>query len=287
MRTPPAVWLAGARPRTLPAAIVPVLVGSGVVAGFGAFAPGPALLCLALSIALQVGVNYANDYSDGIRGTDAERTGPARLVGQHLATPRAVRTAAVLALAVAALLGVVLVLLTRQWWLLPVGASALPAAWLYTGGPRPYGYAGLGEVMVLLYFGLVAVIGTAVAQSGRWEPVAALAALPVGLLASAILMANNIRDRAGDAAAGKRTLAVRLGQQRSATIFIATIGLAFLLLAPLAASRPWSLLALASLPAALPAVRAIRAGGLPSGLPATARLHLLFGILLAAGLAAG
>jgi len=232
-------------------------------------------------------VNYANDYSDGIRGTDAERTGPARLVGQHLATPRAVRTAAVLALAVAALLGVVLVLLTRQWWLLPVGASALPAAWLYTGGPRPYGYAGLGEVMVLLYFGLVAVIGTAVAQSGRWEPVAALAALPVGLLASAILMANNIRDRAGDAAAGKRTLAVRLGQQRSATVFIATIGLAFLLLAPLAASRPWSLLALASLPAALPAVRAIRAGGLPSGLPATARLHLLFGILLAAGLAAG
>jgi len=285
-----AIWVAGARPRTLPAAVSPVLVGTGVAIAADSFRPLPALLCLLISLALQVGVNYANDYSDGVRGTDTVRVGPARLVGQGLATPAAVRAAAVIALGGAGVLGVVLLALTGQWWLLPVGVSAVIAAWLYTGGPRPYGYTGLGEVMVLLYFGLVAVIGTTVVQTGRWEPLAMLAALPIGLLASAILMANNIRDIPTDTDSGKRTLAVRLGPRRARILFIATLGSAFTLVVPIALVRPWAMLAVLSLPLAVPAVRAITAdqpARLARALPAMGRLHLGFGILLALGCALG
>lgn len=284
-----AVWVAGARPRTLPAAVSPVLVGSGVAIAVDSFRPVPALLCLLISLALQVGVNYANDYSDGLRGTDTVRVGPARLVGQGLANPADVRTAAVIALGSACGFGALLIALSGQWWLAPVGASAVAAAWLYTGGPRPYGYAGLGELMVLVYFGLVAVIGTTVVQTGRWEPLALLAALPIGLLASAILMANNIRDIPTDIDSGKRTVAVRLGSRGARILYIITVAAAFALIVPIATVRPWALLALVSLPLAVPALQAIAAG--PStqlaGVSATGRLHLAFGILLALGCALG
>jgi 1,4-dihydroxy-2-naphthoate octaprenyltransferase len=205
------LWIAGARPRTLPAALAPVLVGTAVAMWDGGAVWDRALLALVVALALQVGVNYANDYSDGIRGTDAERVGPVRLVGQGLAEPAAVKRAALLSFAVAGAAGLVLVLLSGLWWLLLVGAAAIVAAWTYTGGPRPYGYAGLGEVFVFVFFGLVAVGGTAAVQVGFISALAWVCGLGVGALSCAILVVNNLRDIPGDTVAGKRTLAVRIG----------------------------------------------------------------------------
>lgn len=212
-------WWQGARPRTLPAAIAPVAVGAGLGAQAGAFDLVRVLLALGVALLLQVGVNYANDYSDGIRGTDSARVGPVRLVGQGLAQAGTVKRAAYAAFGGAALLGLILVVLTAQWWLLLVGAASIAAAWLYTGGPRPYGYAGLGEVFVFVFFGLVPVIGTAYVQTLTITGTDILASVGVGLLSCAILVTNNLRDIEGDAEVGKHTLAVRLGDDRTRMLY--------------------------------------------------------------------
>ena len=211
--------MAGARPRTLPAAVAPVLAGTGVAAYDGDAVWWKALLALVVSLALQVGVNYANDYSDGIRGTDAERVGPLRLVGSGLATPASVKAAALAAFGVAAVAGLVLAA-TTAWWLVVVGAVSVAAAWFYTGGSKPYGYLGLGEVMVFVFFGLVAVLGTQYVQAEEITPAGAYAACGIGLLACAILVANNLRDIPTDRVAGKMTLAVRLGDPRTRALYV-------------------------------------------------------------------
>ena len=210
----PAQWLAGARPRTLPAAISPVLAGTGVAAYVDDAVWWKALLALVVSLALQVAVNYANDYSDGIRGTDADRVGPMRLVGSGVASPGSVKRAAFLAFGVAGVAGLVLAASTA-WWLVAVGLVSVLAAWFYTGGSRPYGYLGLGEVMVFVFFGLVAVVGTTYVQTETFELPALYAAVGVGALACAILVVNNLRDIPTDTLAGKRTLAVVLGADRT------------------------------------------------------------------------
>src|ERR671916_3422590 len=210
----PAQWVAGARPRTLPAALAPVLVGSGAAAAVDSFRPLPAVLALVVALALQVAVNYANDYSDGTRGTDADRVGPMRLVGSGAAPARQVLVAALLAFAVAGVAGLVLAALS-SWWLVAVGAVCIAAAWTYTGGPIPYGYRALGEVFVFVFFGLVAVVGTTFAQTRSLDGLAFAASVPIGLLIVALLVVNNLRDVHGDAAVGKRTLAVLMGERRT------------------------------------------------------------------------
>ncbi|MDA3021654.1 MAG: 1,4-dihydroxy-2-naphthoate polyprenyltransferase [Actinomycetota bacterium] len=216
-------WVVGARPRTLPAAIAPVVVGTGLAINAGSMHAGQAGLALVVALALQVGVNFANDYSDGIRGTDNMRVGPVRLVGQDLARPRAVRLAAFIAFGVACLAGLALVFATQTWWLLIVGVACVAAAWLYTGGPRPYGYHGLGEVFVLIFFGLVPVVGTFYVQSGTITLAAVIASVGVGTLACAVLVTNNLRDLPSDQQVGKHTLAVRLGEHRTRGLYVACI----------------------------------------------------------------
>jgi 1,4-dihydroxy-2-naphthoate polyprenyltransferase len=281
-------WLGGARPRTLPAAIVPVLVGSGVAAGYLLFSPWRAALAMVVALALQVGVNYANDYSDGVRGTDEARVGPVRLVAAGLATPRRVRAAALSCFAVACAAGFVLAAVT-SWWLLLVGAAAVAAAWTYTGGRHPYGYHGLGEVAVFAFFGVAAVVGTAYVQMGRVAWLAFAASIPVGLLACALLVINNLRDIPSDTAAGKRTLAVLMGDQQTRLLYAVCTLLPFGMVVVIAFARPFALLALATLPLALPPLQAVRAGAqgpaLVGALGQTGRLQLAFGVLLTIGLA--
>jgi 1,4-dihydroxy-2-naphthoate octaprenyltransferase len=214
-------WVEAARPRTLPASVVPVAVG--------AFSVRPATLewtntalCAVVALALQVGTNYANDYSDGVRGTDARRVGPFRLTASGLVGARVVRTAAWAAFTLAALAGVVLAART-SWWLVPIGASAVAAGWLYTGGPRPYGYLGLGELFVLVYFGFVATVGTAYAQHRVITASAWWLGLAAGSMACALLEANNLRDADGDRVAGKRTLAARLGRERGSWLYVVAV----------------------------------------------------------------
>jgi 1,4-dihydroxy-2-naphthoate polyprenyltransferase len=255
-----AQWVEGARPRTLPTAVSPVLVGTGAAIGAGVVAPGRALLALLVAVTLVVGVNFANDYSDGIRGTDDDRVGPVRLVGSRLAAPTAVRTAALVSLAIAALAGLTLVSLSRQWWLIGVGALCLAGAWFYTGGRRPYGYAGLGEVAVFVFFGPVAVLGTVLTQSGPPGALAVVGAVGVGMLACAVLVANNLRDIPTDAVAGKRTLAVLLGETDTRRLYAALVAAPFLLSAA-AGLRSWPmLLGLVALPLAVPQVRRVLGG---------------------------
>jgi len=281
-------WLAGARPRTLPAALVPVAVGTGVAIGYGDFSAWRALLALVVALALQVGVNYANDYSDGIRGTDEARVGPVRLVAAGLAPPRQVLTAAGVSFAVACLAGFVLAA-TTAWWLLAVGAAAVVAAWSYTGGRHPYGYRGFGEVAVFAFFGLAAVVGTAYVQVRTLTWLSVAAAVPVGLLACALLVINNLRDIPSDTAAGKRTLAVRIGDPRTRLLYAGCALAPFAVAALIAVVRPLTLLTLAAVPLALPPVRAVRDGAsgpaLIGALGMTGRLQLAFGALLTLGLA--
>lgn len=283
------MWVSGARPRTLPAALAPVAAGTGAAAHLDGLVPGRALLALVVALALQVGVNYANDYSDGVRGTDADRVGPFRLTGSGAARPGSVRTAALLAFTVAALAGLLLVALCGQWWLLGVGALSIVAAWYYTGGRRPYGYAGFGEVFVFVFFGLVAVLGTTYTQAGRVSLGAVCAATGVGALACAILVANNLRDLPTDASAGKRTLAVRLGDARTRTLYRGLLLAAPLSLLPLLATTPWVLVVVPALLLAARPAAAVGAGARGTALlPVlrdTGRFALGFGVLTGVALA--
>ena len=286
--TTAAQWLEGARPRTLPAAVTPVLVGTGAAAQVDSLRPGRAVLALVVALALQVGVNYANDYSDGIRGTDDDRVGPLRLVGGGHASAAAVLRAALLALGLAALVGLALAALT-SWWVLLVGLAALAAAWGYTGGDRPYGYRGLGEVSVFVFFGLVAVLGTTFVQAERLTWTALGGGTACGALACAILVTNNLRDIPTDTLAGKRTLAVVLGDRRSRVLYPALLGVALLVPVLLAPAIPTALLALLAAPLAFDPVMKVRGGvagrDLVGVLAATGRLQLAYGVLLALGLA--
>ncbi|MGQ0623713.1 MAG: 1,4-dihydroxy-2-naphthoate polyprenyltransferase [Sporichthyaceae bacterium] len=281
-------WLAGARPKTLPAALAPVAVGTGVAVEADSANWWKALLALVVSLAMQIGVNYANDYSDGIRGTDDYRVGPMRLVGSKIAPPRQVKIAALSTFGVGALAGFVLAA-TTSWWLLVIGGAAIAAGWGYTGGKNPYGYRGLGEVSVFVFFGLVAVLGTAYVQTEEVSAIAVTASVPVGALACALLVVNNLRDAPTDAGVGKRTLAVRLGDSRTRALYIALILAPFGFAAGLAIAHPPVLIALLALPLALPGVHAVRAGaqgrGLIDVLVGTGRTQLAYGLLLAVGLA--
>ncbi|QIK74495.1 1,4-dihydroxy-2-naphthoate polyprenyltransferase [Nocardioides piscis] len=251
----PSDWLAGARPRTLPAAVAPVLTGTAVAAYVDEPVWWKAALALVVSLALQTGVNYANDYSDGIRGTDADRVGPMRLVGSGAASPRAVRTAAFVAFGVAGAAGLVLAA-TTAWWLAGVGLVCVLAAWFYTGGSNPYGYLGLGEVMVFVFFGLVAVIGTTYVQTETFEWLALAGAVGIGALACAILVVNNLRDIPTDTVAGKRTLAVALGDERTRYLYAFLVAAAAVAgVAVAAGSTWWALLGLVFL---LPMVAPLR-----------------------------
>ncbi|GAA3758729.1 1,4-dihydroxy-2-naphthoate polyprenyltransferase [Salinactinospora qingdaonensis] len=283
-------WVAGARPRTLPNSIVPVAVGTGVALSVDALVWWKAALAAVVALGLQLGVNYANDYSDGIRGTDTERVGPTRLTAARLTAPRAVLTAAWACFSVAALVGLILVA-TSTWWLLLVGAAAIAAAWFYTGGSRPYGYRGLGEVSVFVFFGVVAVVGTVLVQVGSvpWQGWAA--AVPVGLLSCSVLVINNLRDIDTDAATGKRTLAVLLGERATRRLYLACIAGAHLVALVTAAATPWAALTLLAAPLALrPCTRVARGqreGDLILGLAETGRFQLAFGALYTVGLALG
>ncbi len=277
-------WIAGARPRTLPAAVSPVLAGCGIALAEGGFSAARALLALVVGLALQIGVNYANDYSDGIRGTDADRVGPLRLVGSGLARPAAVRNAAFGCFAVAGAAGLVLVVLTGYWWLLAVGAAAILAAWFYTGGRHPYGYLGLGEVFVFVFFGLVAVGGTVYVQLGRLPLAGLSAAVAIGLLACALLVVNNLRDLAGDAAVGKRTLATRIGDRSTRILYVSLLAAAALLMVAVAALTTWwALLALVGIASAGPAIRTVLRGARGPALIAVLQRTGLAELLTAAG----
>jgi len=284
-----AEWLEGARPRTLPAAVAPVLVGTGAAAQLGSASLGLAALAAGVALALQVGVNYANDYSDGVRGTDLDRVGPLRLTGSGAARPTQVRAAAFAAFGIGGVIGLVLVTITGQWWLLAVGAAAVAAAWTYTGGRHPYGYLGFGEVGVFVFFGLVAVLGTTYTQTGTLSWPAVAGAIGVGLLACALLMVNNIRDIPTDVLAGKRTLAVRLGERRARQLYAAFVVLPILLALSCVPVAPWSLLVLLlALPVGL-LMATVLAGArgllLRPVLAGTGTLELGYGVLLGLGLA--
>jgi 1,4-dihydroxy-2-naphthoate octaprenyltransferase len=284
------VWVAGARPRTLPAAIVPVVVGTAAVAGErpGGLVWWRAGAALVVAVAIQVATNYVNDYADGERGTDDRRVGPVRLVGGGLATASQVKKAAAAAGLVAALAGLALAFAVGPE-LLVVGAASLAAGYLYTGGPKPYGYYGLGEVFVFAFFGVVATAGTAYVQLEEVQLLALAASVPVGCLATALLVVNNLRDIPTDAVSGKRTLAVRMGDGPTRVLYIALVAAAFAAVPVLALRRPWALVALVALVAAVRPVRRInggvRGGALVPVLVDTGRLQLVYGALLTLGLA--
>ncbi|BCO37787.1 1,4-dihydroxy-2-naphthoate octaprenyltransferase [Mycobacterium heckeshornense] len=252
-------WVAGARPRTLPNAVAPVVAGTGAAAWLHAVVWWKALLALAVAVAMVVGVNFANDYSDGIRGTDDERAGPVRLVGSRLAAPRSVLAVAVMSLSVGAAAGLVLAL-TSAPWLIVVGALCIAGAWLYTGGSKPYGYAGFGEAAVFVFFGLVAVLGTQYTQALRIDWVGAVLAVTAGAFSSAVLVANNLRDIPTDARSGKHTLAVRLGDARTRVLYQGLLAGAGGLTVVLMLATPWCAAGFAAVPPAVRALRPVRGG---------------------------
>ncbi len=280
-------WIAGARVRTLPAAIVPVAVGTAVAIGESGAIWWRAAVAAVVSLALQLGTNYANDYSDGIRGTDDDRVGPVRLVASQRATPKAVKTAAFVCFGLAAVAGLTLAAVT-SWWLIAVGAAAIAAGWFYTGGSRPYGYSGLGEVFVFVFFGLVATVGTAYIQTETISTLSVVVSVPVGLLAVALLITNNLRDIPGDADTGKRTLAVRLGDAATRRLYVAIVVLTFVVGVGSALSRPGAVMCLLAAPLAIAPVRTVLGGAkgreLIAVLAATAKVQLVFGVAYAIGL---
>ena len=284
------LWILGARLRTLPAAIMPVMVGSscaGAFEGAGAKRWTFALLALVVSLALQVGVNYANDYSDGVRGTDEKRVGPLRLVGSGLVAPKIVKRAAFIAFGIAAVAGLLIALATSLW-LVVVGAACIGAGWLYTGGPKPYGYMGLGELFVFVFFGLVATCGTMFAITQHITLLCVYASVAVGCLAVALLVINNLRDIPGDTEVGKVTLAVRLGDKKTRTLYnllFVACGVAIVLCA---LSRRGAIVGVLGLFVAVPAIRIVRSGAsgreLIAVLATTGKTQMATGLLLSLGL---
>ena len=282
------IWVAGSRPRTWPAAVVPVVVGTAAAQDQPNLLR--ASLALLVALALQIGVNYANDYSDGIRGTDDKRVGPRRLVASGLVEARSVKRAAFCFFGGAALIGLYLSAVT-SWWLVLVGAAAIMAAWGYTGGPKPYGYHGLGELFVFVFFGLVASVGTTYLQDEQISALAVGVAVPVGLLAVALLVTNNLRDLPQDDLVGKRTLAVRIGDRPTRALYVVVVVMAFLSLPYLSLLRPGALLAFVAVPLAVAPIRSVIKGA--SGLElipvlgATGKLQMTYGATLCVGLALG
>ena len=281
-------WVLGARPRTLPAAIVPVAVGAACAAGLQNTVWWRASFALVVSLALQVGVNYANDYSDGIRGTDDVRVGPVRLVASGLASAKSVKFAAFGAFGVAAGAGLALAIAT-SWWLLVVGAAALLAGWFYTGGPKPYGYLGLGELFVFVFFGLVATVGTTFAVTQQITGLSIVMGCSVGALACALLVINNLRDIPTDREVGKKTMAVRLGDRRTRWVYATLIVLAFALgIVAATVWRPWVALVVVAVSVAVVPVRGVLRGAsgrdLIAVLGETGRLQMVYGVLAAIGL---
>jgi 1,4-dihydroxy-2-naphthoate polyprenyltransferase len=280
-------WVAGARPRTLPAAVAPVVLGTAAAHLLGAADAALAILALLVALGLQVGVNYANDYSDGIRGTDEARVGPVRLVGQRRASPTHVRLAAFLSFAAAGVVGLALVALSGAWLMLPLGALAVLAAWRYTGGDNPYGYRGLGEVYVFVFFGLMATLGTQYTQAGTVSWFGLLGAVGVGAIASAILVANNLRDIPTDTEHGKQTLAVRLGDHRTRLLYVGLVTASILMVLLMALTTPWALLGLLAAPLGVRTGR--RVLGETSGrdlvpvLAATGLYEVAYAVLVALG----
>jgi len=268
--------------------VVPVAVGTAVAGAQGEVVWWRAAATLVVALAIQVGTNYANDYSDGIRGTDQRRVGPTRLVAEGLATPSSVRLAALLSMAVAGVMGLMVSIAVGPELLL-VGVLCFAAGWLYTGGPRPYGYAGFGEVFVFVFFGLVATVGSAYVHLERVTGLGLLASIPVGLLATALLVTNNLRDIPSDTSAGKRTLAVRLGETWTRLLYLGCLLGAFLLVPIIALAQPFALAALAAAPLARGPAKAVASGAagrqLVPALVATGKLQLVFGALLALGIA--
>ena len=286
----PQEWWQGARPRTLPAAVAPVAAGTGVAAYYSSFDAMLALLALVVALAFQVAVNFANDYSDGVRGTDDERVGPMRLTATGVAAPEAVKRAAGVSFGVGAFAGLTIVALTAQWWLLAVGAACIAAAWYYTGGRTPYGYRGLGEVSVFVFFGLVATMGTAYVQAEQWTWLALVVACGVGALAVALLVVNNLRDIPTDAAVGKQTLAVRLGDRGTRVLYVALIGVALAVVVVVSVGwTPAALIALVAFIPVAPPIGAVVSGAsgrdLVSVLAATGQIQLIYGLILGIGLA--
>jgi 1,4-dihydroxy-2-naphthoate octaprenyltransferase len=286
-------WVQGARLRTLPLSVAPVLAGTGAAIGqnqgWGLTGFAEAVLALIVSLALQIGVNYANDYSDGIRGTDDERVGPLRLTGSRLAEPRQVKLAAFACFGVAGVAGLVLVLMSGHYWLLIIGVLCVLAAWYYTGGKRPYGYSGLGEVAVFIFFGLVAVLGTMYTQVDSISGTGFAAAVGMGALACGVLVANNLRDIPTDSVTGKHTLAVRLGDSGTRVFYAFLITIPFVLTLVIAPWHPWTAIALLALPLAKGPVTAVTSGatglGLIPALKDTGRLGLVWALLIGIGLA--
>jgi 1,4-dihydroxy-2-naphthoate octaprenyltransferase len=281
-------WITGARVRTLPLAAAPIVLGSASADLVDRFDPLLAVLALLVALLLQIGVNYANDYSDGIRGTDANRVGPLRLTGSGLVRPQAVKLAAALTFVLAALAGLAIVLLTGQWWLIAVGLLCIVAAWYYTGGKSPYGYAGLGEIAVFVFFGLIATVGTAYIQILALDPMAILLGVNFGFYATAVLLVNNIRDVETDRQSGKNTLSVRIGVRASKVLFAALLILPVIFNLFLAAIYPATLVGLANLMLVFPALLAGVKGKSPkdyiSALKLTSFAGLGFGLLVGLGL---
>ncbi|NYD67360.1 1,4-dihydroxy-2-naphthoate polyprenyltransferase [Agromyces atrinae] len=282
-------WVSGARLRTLPLAVAPVLVGTGAgvaTAGASGWSPVLALLCLVVALCLQIGVNYSNDYSDGIRGTDEHRVGPARLTGSGVASPKRVLAVALAFFALAAIAGLVITVITQAWWLIAVGAVAIVAAWFYTGGKRPYGYFGLGELFVFVFFGLVATCGSAFVQSGTIGDEAWMSGIGVGLIACAVLMANNLRDVEQDRIAGKRTLAVLVGPTAGRVLFCVFLLLPFVLVPIVALIYPLASFTAFALLAALPACIIVVTARQPRELILALQLASITALLYGAGLGA-
>ena len=284
--SPAQLWIAGARPRTLPAAVAPVLAGTGAAAFEDAFVWWKALLALGVSLALQIGVNYANDYSDGIKGTDDERVGPLRLVGSGLVPAARVKAAAFAFFGLGAVLGLALAA-TSSWWLLLIGAAAIGAAWTYTGGPSPYGYRALGEVSVFVFFGLVAVLGTAYVQVEDVTWPAVTASIGIGALACAILVANNLRDIPTDSVTGKKTLAVVLGEAGTRRLYGVLMLVAIGVLVWSAFFTPWALLGLLALPLIGRAANVVASGARGLALIPVLKDTGIAELVYAAGLAIG
>ncbi len=280
-------WVTGARVRTLPLAVAPVFLGSALAASVDKFDFTLATLALLVALLLQIGVNYANDYSDGIKGTDTGRVGPLRLTASGLALPEDVKRAAFITFGLAMLAGLGIVVLSGQWWLIAVGAACVLAAWYYTGGNSPYGYSGLGEVAVFIFFGLVATVGTNFVQTGFIDPLAVLLGSSLGLYASAVLLVNNIRDLETDRASGKRTLAVKLGEKPSKTLFLLLLWLPVLINLLLVLIYPATLLGMLNLLLLLPVTLIImeskNPGELITALKLTSLAGLGYGVLVGLG----